>query len=68
MLAAANARARELGVDVLQSLVSITHNFEHGLRWRVNYGPKNYVGRRGGDLLVEVDGEDLSIRQVLHGQ
>lgn len=68
VLAAANKRARELGVDVLQSLITITQNFENGPRWRVNYGPKDYVGRRGGDLIIEVDAGDISIKQVLRGQ
>lgn len=30
VLAAANKRARELGVDVLQSLVSMTQSVDHG--------------------------------------
>ena len=68
VLAAANKRARELGVDALQSIITITQHFDNGLRWRVNYGPKDYVGRRGGDLVIEVDANDMSIRQVLHGQ
>ena len=68
VLAAANKRARELGVDALQSIITITQHFDNGLRWRVNYGPKDYVGRRGGDLMIEVDANDMSIRQVLHGQ
>ena len=50
------------------SIISITQNFEHGLRWRVNYGPKDYIGRRGGDLIVEVDATDMTIQQVLYGQ
>ncbi|HEV2663613.1 MAG TPA: hypothetical protein VG324_01795 [Blastocatellia bacterium] len=36
--------------------------------WRVNYGPKDYVSRRGGDFIVDVDARDASIKQVLHGQ
>jgi hypothetical protein len=68
VLAAANKRAREAGVDVARSVITITQNFEHGLRWRVNYGPKDYVGRRGGDLIVEVDASDASVTQVLRGQ
>ena len=68
VLAAANKRARELGVDVLQSFITITQSFENGSRWRVNYGPKDYIGRRGGDLIIEVDAADISIKQVLHGQ
>jgi hypothetical protein len=38
------------------------------LRWRINYGPKEYLGRRGGDVIVEVDASDASVTQVLHGQ
>ena len=68
VLATANKRARELGVDVFQSFITITQSFENGPRWRVNYGPKDYIGRRGGDLIIEVDAEDISIKQVLRGQ
>ena len=68
-IAAANKRAREVGVDVPQSFISITQHFLNGsLLWRVNYGPKDYVGRRGGDLIIEVDPSDDSIKQVLWGQ
>ena len=38
------------------------------LLWRVNYGPKEYVGRRGGDLLLEVDPSDASVKRVQWGQ
>jgi hypothetical protein len=68
VLATANKRARESGVDVLQSFITITQSFENGPRWRVNYGPKDYIGRRGGDLIIEVDAGDVTISQVLRGQ
>lgn len=69
VMAAANRKARESGIDLLNSVVSITQRyFEGGLIWRVNYGPKDYVGRRGGDLIVEVDASDGTIKQVLRGQ
>lgn len=68
VLATANKRARELGVDVLQSFITITQSFENGSRWRINYGPKDYIGRRGGDLIIEVDAGDISIKRVLRGQ
>ncbi|HZM86208.1 MAG TPA: hypothetical protein VFF31_06585 [Blastocatellia bacterium] len=68
VLASANKRARELSVDVPQSLISITQVIENGPAWRVNYGPKDYVGRRGGDLIIEVDATDASIKRVLRGQ
>lgn len=68
-LAAANRRARELGVDVAKSLISITQQPGDGdMFWRMNYGPKDYVGRRGGDLTIEVDQNDSTITRVLWGQ
>jgi hypothetical protein len=68
VLAVANKRARAAGVNVAQSVITITQNFEHGLHWRINYGSKDYIGRRGGDLIIEVDASDASITQVLRGQ
>ena len=67
-IAAANRRASELGVDVSQSFITITQDFTNGLHWRFNYGPKNPVGRRGGDLIVDVNALDATVTQVLHGQ
>ena len=68
VMAAANKHARELNIDVLQSLITITQVIDNGLRWRINYGPKDYIGRHGGDLLIEVDASDASIKRVLRGQ
>lgn len=68
VMTTANKRATELGVNVLESFITITQNFDHGFRWRVNYGPKDYINHRGGDLIVEVDAEDMTVRQVLRGQ
>lgn len=68
VLASANKRARELNVDLPQSLITITQLIDNGPCWRINYGPKDYVGRRGGDLVIEVDAIDASIKQVLRGQ
>ena len=69
VMAVANKRARESGIDLLQSLITITQrSFNSSLVWRINYGPKDYVGRRGGDLIIEVDPISASITQVLHGQ
>jgi hypothetical protein len=68
-VAAANKRARESGVDLATSAVSISERYqEEGAFWRISYGPKDYVARRGGDLIVDVDRKDGSIKQVLHGQ
>ena len=65
----ANRRARELGVDIDQSLISITQDgVPDAVIWCINYGPQDYVGRRGGDLLIEVDSAPTHIRRVLRGQ
>jgi hypothetical protein len=69
VVASANRRARELGVDVFQSIITITQRSLDGkLLWRVNYGPRDYVGRRGGDVIIEVEPSDASIKRVLRGQ
>lgn len=68
-IAAANRRARELGVDVTKSLISvIQQDSGKSSVWRINYGPKHYVNRRGGDVLIEVDTADATIKRVLSGQ
>ncbi len=69
VIASANKRARELNVDVMQSIISLTQHSQNGSWvWRVNYGAKDYIGMRGGDLMVEVNPEDASIQRVLWGQ
>jgi len=68
VMATANKRARELGVDIVQSLITITQHFDNGTFWRINYGPKDYINKRGGDLMIEVGGDDMKIKQVLRGQ
>lgn len=69
VMAAANKRARELGVDAVQSLITVSQrSFENGLVWRVNYGPRQYIGQRGGDLIIEIDPTDDSVKQILRGQ
>jgi hypothetical protein len=60
--------SRECGVNVKQSLITISQIAEGEIAWRVNYGSKDYLSRRGGDLIVDVDPADASIKQVLHGQ
>ena len=68
-IAAANKRAHELGVNAVQSLITITQQSSNSEElWRINYGPKDYVGRRGGDLIIDVDPTDASIKNVLWGQ
>lgn len=68
-LAAANKRASQLGINVVDSLITISQNPANGSRiWRNHYGPMDYVGQRGGDLIVEVDPDNATIQRVLHGQ
>ncbi len=69
VMAAANKRAGELGVDTGHSLITIAQRPLDGeLVWRVNYGPREYVGRRGGDIIIDVDPRSLIVKQVLRGQ
>ena len=69
VLAAANREALQSGIDATQSSISISQRSSNGeVIWRVNYSAKEAVGRRGGDLIVDVDGRDGTIKQVLHGQ
>ena len=67
VVAAANRRARELKIDVEQCLITVTQVLDDGPCWRINYGPKDYIGRRGGDLVIDVDA-DASVKRVLRGQ
>jgi hypothetical protein len=69
VIAAANKRAGELGVDVLASIITVSQlPVNNDFLWRVNYGPKNYVGQRGGDLILDVDPEKAHIQRELWGQ
>jgi hypothetical protein len=68
-VAAANARAKEEGLDLKETLVTVAEQGDQsGMSWRINCGPRNYVGRRGGDLIVEVGWQDAQIKRVLRGQ
>ncbi|MBI3960877.1 MAG: hypothetical protein HY328_18865 [Chloroflexi bacterium] len=69
VLATANQRAREMGVDVADSLLTITQRVkDDAMVWRINYGPKDYINRRGGDFIVDVAANSGEIAQVLWGQ
>lgn len=68
VLATANRRARQLGCDVSQSLVTISEHFDGVWFWRINYGTKNPTAQRGGDLIVEVNAENAEVKRVLRGQ
>ena len=68
-VAAANERARHEGIEVKDSLVTVTeHSTQGEIYWRINYGPRNYLSRRGGDLIVEVGLHDAKVKRVMRGQ
>ena len=68
VMAVANKQANDLGVDLLNSLITMTQYLQDGtILWRVNYGPKDYANQRGGDLIIDVDAVG-KIERVLHGQ
>ena len=69
VLAMANKRASEMGIDVAESLLTITQQLQDNVMyWRINYGPKDYINRRGGDLVVDVSANSGKVEQVLWGQ
>lgn len=67
IIAAANRRANEAGVDIARSLITITQYDTDGVYWRVNYGPRE-TNMRGGDFIVDVNARDASVKSVLLGQ
>jgi hypothetical protein len=68
-LSVANQAAVLQGTDLSASLVTITEEpVATGRNWRVHYGPKNYVGRRGGDLIVLVDDRTATVQRIVRGQ
>ncbi|HUY35617.1 MAG TPA: hypothetical protein VMV69_22930 [Pirellulales bacterium] len=68
-LAVANAAALAQGTKPGESLVTITEEASSAGRiWRIHYGPRDYVGRRGGDLIVVVDASSGAVQRVIRGQ
>ncbi len=68
IIAAANKSARDAGVNIAESLVTITQINNGDIYWRVNYGVKDYINQRGGDVIIDVEASDLSIKRVMRGQ
>lgn len=68
-VALANDAAIAHGADPATSLVTITEESSPtGRSWRVHYGPRDYVGRRGGDLYVVVEEKADTVSRVVRGQ
>lgn len=58
-----------MGVDVAESLLTITQRLQDDIMyWRINYGPRDYINTRGGDLVVDVSASSGEVEQVLWGQ
>lgn len=65
----ANREAIAHGADPENSMITISAEAaQHPTWWRIHYGPRDYVSRRGGDLTVTVDAATERVEQVLRGQ
>ncbi len=68
-LALANERAVDMGWDPAASLVTITEEPDPTrCLWKIHFGPRDYINRRGGDMVMLVDEGAGEVRQVLKGQ
>ena len=68
-LALANETALAQGTEPADSLVTITEETsDDGRVWRIHYGPRNFVSRRGGDLIVLVDDRSAAVQRIIRGQ
>ena len=68
-VALANETALAHGTDPAHSLVTITEEISAGGRvWRIHYGPRDFVARRGGDLIVLVDERLAAVQRIIRGQ
>jgi hypothetical protein len=68
-LAIANETAKSNGADTSDCLITVSEDSPPPSRsWRIHYGPRNYISRRGGDLVVIVDEAKAAVARVLRGQ
>jgi hypothetical protein len=50
-------------------LVTVTEEASaDGRVWRIHYGPRDFVARRGGDLIVLVDERTATVQRIIRGQ
>jgi hypothetical protein len=65
----ANEAACAQGIDPSTTLVTVSEASPPPERtWRIHYGPRDYVLRRGGDFMVVVDGLSGEVKRTLRGQ
>jgi hypothetical protein len=68
-LALANETAMAHGTEPANSVVTIgEETTPNGRFWRIHYGPRDYLARRGGDLIVFVDERGEAVQRILRGQ
>jgi hypothetical protein len=68
-LVAANDAAVARGIDLAASLVTVSEESPPPNRvWQVHYGSREYVHRRGGDLIVLVEEQTGNLRRIIRGQ
>jgi hypothetical protein len=68
-LTVANDAARERGTDPADALITISDESLPGGRvWRITYCHRDYINRRGGELIVLVDQATGQLERVLRGQ
>ncbi len=68
-LALANETALKHGTQPANSLVTVTEEMSlTGCLWRIHYGPRDFLNRRGGDLIVVVDEQTASVLRIIRGQ
>lgn len=68
-LALANEVARAQGIDPSAALLTVSEESPPPDRtWRIHYGARDYVLRRGGDFMVVVDDLSGEVKRTLRGQ
>ena len=68
-LRVANDAAQKHGTNPADSLVTISEDSSPaGRLWRIHYGPREYINRRGGDLIVLVDESAGQVQRIVRGQ
>jgi hypothetical protein len=65
----ANRTAREAGVEPDDRMIFISQDILDDVPiWRITYGHKDYINRRGGGYIVNVNAQDGSVVSVQRSQ